>query len=98
MNIQEIKCHLAQFAHEVGATAEEFQFVNTLELQEGAELIEFKFRDVESSAIAMSDVVFCLNDWQSSYPTSEEEIEDYDWYSTDDTPAIILNGLPRIFA
>lgn len=41
--------------------------------------------------------VFCTTDWEHS-PQDYENIEDYDWvHANTGRPAIVLNGLPRLF-
>mgnify|MGYP003400467976 CR=1 FL=1 len=85
------------------ANGEQCTITHTQELsEEGAFLCQFTWdNDTEESAcIVYTDgelVVFTRYDWQSVYPTSEEEIADFDWVCGERT-AIILNGLPRLLA
>lgn len=44
-----------------------------------------------------SDDLFALSDWQSGYPESMEEIEEYGrWLHHTGREGIMLNGMPRL--
>lgn len=44
-------------------------------------------------------IQFTPTDWQSAYrPRSAEEIDEYSWMDAHGTDAIMLDGLPRVFA
>ena len=62
-----------------------------------ARLVKFEFEDIKSSCIVYPDgTVFTLDDWQSGdYPTTMEEVENYEWVDRRWMGTIMLNGLPR---
>lgn len=69
--------------------------------EQGAYLVLASNKDynVTTSFVAYEDgTCFFLSDWQSSYPTNEEEIADYNnWVTIDwERLPLIFNGLPRI--
>lgn len=66
--------------------------------EEGAYLVIAHCSECKTSFVAYEDgTCYFLDDWQSSYPTTEEEIADYDNWVTIDwlRLPIIFNGLPR---
>lgn len=68
--------------------------------EEGAYLVLAESEDcsVKTSFVAYEDgTCYFLSDWQGSYPTSEDEIQDYnDWVTIDwQNLPVIFNGLPR---
>lgn len=68
--------------------------------EEGAYLVFAQSDDlsVETSFVAYDDgTCYFLSDWQGSYPTCEDEIQDYnDWVTIDwEKLPVRLSGLPR---
>lgn len=65
----------------------------------GAYLVFASSESCKTSFVCYEDgTAYFLNDWQGSYPTSEEEIGDYNnWVTIDwkESP-VIFNGLPRV--
>lgn len=69
--------------------------------KEGVRLIEFSIGDWDSCCLMYDDgTVLTMDDWQSTcYPSSLDEVEDYDdtdWIDCNGIKAVMLNGLPRI--
>lgn len=66
--------------------------------EEGASLVIASWDIIQTSFVCYDDgTAFFLRDWQGAYPTTFEEIADFnDWVTIDwkDTP-IMFNGLPR---
>lgn len=78
-----------------------YDITDIVELTEvGAYLVlaSAKKGGIKTSFVAYEDgTCYFLSDWQGSYPTTEDEISDYnDWVTIDwqRTP-VIFNGLPR---
>ena len=71
------------------------------ELSEKGAYLVFAESDNESvltSFVAYDDgTCYFLSDWQGSYPTNEDEIQDYnDWVTIDwERLPVLFNGLPR---
>ena len=70
--------------------------------EEGAYLVfaESEEYGVKTSFVAYEDgTCYFLSDWQGAYPSTEDEIAEYnDWVTEDfERLSVILNGLPRIF-
>lgn len=68
--------------------------------EEGAYLVfaESDNLSVQTSFVAYDDgTCYFLSDWQGSYPTNEDEIQDYnDWVTIDwERLPVLFNGLPR---
>lgn len=65
-----------------------------------AKLVEFQSEDksITSSAVVYPDgTTFVLDDWQGSYPRTEEEIEEFNWICANNNhSAVAFNGLPRL--
>lgn len=74
--------------------------VDSIDLPEEAKLYVFKGTGYQSCAVVHADgTIFVLDDWQSNdYPEDFEWIEDYEWYTLDGRMAVVMNGLPRVFA
>ncbi|RHN97591.1 hypothetical protein DW657_04165 [Prevotella sp. AM23-5] len=73
---------------------------NILQLrEEGAYLVIASSEFSKTSFVCYEDgTAYFLEDWQGSYPASEDEICDYrNWVTIDWKPSpIIFNGLPRV--
>lgn len=75
-----------------------YEIDNILPLSEdGAYLVFASSENCKTSFVCYEDgTAFFLKDWQSIYPESEDEIENFDWVTIDwkDLPFCIA-GLPR---
>ena len=74
--------------------------INCIALKDGAYLaITKKAGETTAFVVYIDNTVFGLNDWQSSYPTNEKEIAEYDnWLLCSrggSQRAVLFNGLPR---
>ena len=66
--------------------------------QEKADLILFTCGDLDCSCIVYNDgALMHLQDWQSGYPKSYNEIAEFDWLTEDGRECVMFNGMPRIF-
>lgn len=66
--------------------------------ENGAYLVLASSDCCSTSFVCYEDgTAYFLSDWQSGYPTSEDEIPYYDWVTIDwrESP-VIFEGLPRI--
>lgn len=65
--------------------------------EEGAYLVIASSENIKTSFVCYDNGhAYFLDDWQGTYPTIEEEIQDYNWVTIDwKTQAIVLFGLPR---
>ncbi len=67
--------------------------------EDGAYLVIASSEFCKTSFVCYEDgTAYFLNDWQGSYPTNEEEINDYkNWVTIDwkESP-VLFNGLPRV--
>lgn len=68
------------------------------EIVKDAKLIIFEFDEIGTSAAIIYNTgeLFHLRDWQGEVPTSQEDIENFNWLSEDGKDAIVLDGLPRL--
>lgn len=79
----------------------DYNITDIIRLSEvGAYLVLAKSKDcsIETSFVAYGDgTCYFLSDWQGSYPTCEDEIQDYnDWVTIDwEKLPVRLSGLPR---
>ena len=78
----------------------EFIITDEIIINDDATLYLFENDFCKSSAIGYSDgTLFVTKDWQCpSRPESYQDIADYDWCTVDWQDAIILDGLPKVFA
>lgn len=100
-----LRCRLEYYdmatAEDFNADKHHIKITDRIELTEGAELLLFECNgwDCLSSAVQHKNgALFVLTDWQSGRPESADEIEDYEWITTDGHYGIMLNGLPRCLA
>lgn len=71
---------------------------NITEINELSEEGAYLVLSVQTSFVAYDDgTCYFLSDWQGSYPTNEDEIQDYnDWVTIDwERLPVLFNGLPR---
>lgn len=79
----------------------QFSLLRSVELPHSSMfVIECKDADGDSCITSVildnTDVLFYLSDWQGTYPTTEQEITEYDWREEFNHPVIMMNGMPRI--
>ena len=78
----------------------EYNIEDILPLSEnGAYLVFASSENCKTSFVCYEDgTAYFLDDWQGSYPTNEEEINDYNnWVTIDWKPSpVLFNGLPRV--
>lgn len=78
------------------ADGEKCEITKIVPLKDNANLVLFTCSYMDCACIVYNDgSLFHLRDWQSGYPKSYEEIEEYDWLTEDGRDAVMMNGLPR---
>lgn len=82
------------------ADGEKCIVTKVIDLKDHAHLVAFRCKDeLDCSCIVYDDgTLMHLQDWQSGYPESGDDIEDYNWITEDGRDAVLMNGLPRTFA
>lgn len=97
-----LRCRLEYYdmatAEDFNADKHHIKITDRTDLKEGAELILFECDgwNYTSSAVLHQDgTLFVLTDWQCGRPESIEELDNYEWGSTDGHHGIVVNGLPR---
>lgn len=100
-----IRCRLEYYdmatAEDFNADKHHIKITDRIELTEGAELLLFECNgwDCLSSAVQHADgTLFVLTDWQGSRPENTEELDDYEWITTDGHLGVMFDGLPRYLA
>lgn len=81
------------------ANGEKCIVTKVIDLKDGARLVGFRCKDeLDCACIVYEDgTLMHLQDWQSGYPKSYNEIAEFDWLTEDGRECVMFNGMPRIF-
>ena len=103
------KKEILDYIKSIGEPARSVKVNNRINVNGEAELVlltinyasdELGVFSLDTAFVIYKDnTVLTLWDWQSGYPQSTNEIENYEWHlDLQEHRAIMFNGLPRIFA